>query len=306
MSIIYVASIGQTAALQRHYWDDAKAYFHYTESVIVCGQNLVEQASRFLDSNANLVVIQQQFRGADGYVGAVKDIAKQVMDIVDFYEKMGQSIDEIVVNTAGGTEKMSCIIKDALDLLRRLFPYVTHVWGSTSGYQTVYTIKPKIDIDSIYQKIVNRKNAKPEMPEELPIPQSKIRLVPVITPVEAKNESVARDGIKKKKKKHPRPAKIVPAIDPKVKAEMEAAETRRKQKRQKRQEELKRIRRERHEERVEAQRLAKHGMGYSIKGALNKLIDYVFPNDEDFVEDEGFQEDEDFAKDKKIEKLAGA
>ena len=157
MSIIYVASIGQSAATKYHYWQDAKKRFNYSESVLICSSQLVDKVSKFLDKNTNLIPIENAFYGNDDYKKYVKAIVKQVMDIVAFYENNGQIIDEIIVNTSGGTEKMSCIIKDAVDVLKKLFPFVTHVYSGNYGYETIYTIKPDINIDEIIENFLPSK-----------------------------------------------------------------------------------------------------------------------------------------------------
>jgi hypothetical protein len=283
MSIIYVTSIGQTAATKRYYWDEAKEHFRYTESVVICGRNLVDQVSRFLDHNANLVIIDHCFHGVDGYVGAVKDIVRQVLSIVDYYNKMGQGIDEIVVNTAGGTEKMSCIIKDALDILYKFkerqddFPYITHVWGATNGYQSIYTVKPKIDAEEMYEKAANRGKQKVEEPVELPIPETR-KPVPVpeveaALPQDERPSVISSPGAKKRHK--PRLPKK-PKYDEKTLAVMEEAERARKEKRLQKRAEAEQTRLERHRLHME-----ETTMSGKIKKAVSGVMDFIFGEDDE-------------------------
>jgi len=290
MSIIYVASIGQTAANRRQYWADAKERFRYTESVVICGKNLVEQVSRFLDHNCNLVIIDSPFHGRDGYVPAIKDVVKQVMDIVDFYEKMGQEIDEIVVNTSGGTEKMSCIIKDALDILRELFPYVTHVWGSTDGYQTVYTVKPKFDPAEITEKIRNRGKLNKEEPVELPIPETK-RVVETQPIIKSEPVVVVKEERQKPPKKAPEP------VDPKIIAAKEkelackaAAEALRKEKREAKRLAREHARQEKHRKYMEDKN---PDLGAKIRRGLSGLWGTLFAGAEDETDNEFDNNDDD-------------
>jgi hypothetical protein len=145
--ILYVASIGQSAAKHRRYFRDAKRYFNFDESIYFVCEQLKDEIIPYLDKNSNLVVVKHPFSGNGDYLSLVKELVKQVLDILKFYEKHGQCLDEIIVNTAGGTEKMSLIIKDAVDVIKKIFPYVTQVWGGNVGYETTYTRKPNIDIE---------------------------------------------------------------------------------------------------------------------------------------------------------------
>jgi len=215
MSIIYVASIGQTAATKHHYWTGAKERFKYNESVIVCSASLLETVSRFLDKNANLVIVEKPFYGTCGYAAAVEDVVKQVMDIIAAHANNGNMVDEIIVNTAGGTEKMSCIIKDAVDVIKGLFPYVTHVWGANRGYETVYTVKPNV-VDELKAKFENRYIQPKSSPKQ---PVKSIQAIPTPVPEPEKPTVVI------KKKRHKKAKQVV---DPAIQAAKAQAEQRRK------------------------------------------------------------------------------
>lgn len=239
MSIIYVASVGQTAALNRYYWDDAKEYFKYTESVIICGKNLVSKVSHFLDPNTNLVVIDNPFVGMEGYAKAVEDIVKQVLDIIVIYRKGGYDIDEVVINTAGGTEKMSCIIKDAVDIIKKIFPYVTHVWGATDGYKTRYTVKSSINAKDIIEKY------QPRLTGEEPLSPQIIKPEPSKPVAQEETEPICKPKLRHKKSS---PRKDV---DPAVLAQERARNEKRKQAKEAKRHKLEQLRLERHRKRME-------------------------------------------------------
>lgn len=267
MSIIYVASIGQTAATKRYYWNDARERFRYTESVLICSKQLVEPVSRFLDKNANLIIVDSPFYGGDGYVSVVKAIVKQVMSIVKNHEKKGKWIDEIVVNTAGGTEKMSCIIKDAVDVLRRLFPYVTHVWGATNGYETTYTVKPKIDLDELCAPF-EPERASPKAPEPKAPPIIEVPKPVVLEPAAPVPCATALE------KKSPKPPHKKAEKDEHVIAAREKALAERK-----RQKEAKRQAREEMRQRRHKAHL--HELARKKKGIVGAFFDAV----EDWLDD---------------------
>lgn len=146
MSILYITCVGSTAAKTPFYWEGARQRFQYTESIVLCGRPQVDAVTRFLDPNSTLIVLEHPFRGAEGYREAIRDILKTVTSLITFYKKRGVELDEIVVNSTGGTEKMSCIIKDCVSILREVHPCVSHYWGSRDGYsEPEYTRKPEID-----------------------------------------------------------------------------------------------------------------------------------------------------------------
>lgn len=231
MSIIYVASIGQTAATKKHYWFDAKARFKYTESVIVCSAALLEQVSRFLDPNANLIVIQNPFHGTGDYTRAVEDIVRQVMDIIAAHSAKQRMVDEVIVNTAGGTEKMSCIIKDAVDVIKQMFPYVTHVWGGRVGYETIYTVKPNINVDDIKAKV----EAKYTKKTEEKIPEPELIILPETKTEETQEPPKTPNFCKIKKQKKQKKQKLAQDLIKRKQAE-EAKKQRKEEKKRKREE----------------------------------------------------------------------
>lgn len=257
MSIIYIASVGQTAATQSHYWDDAKEYFKYTESILLCGKNLVDQVGRFLDPNTNLVILESPFYGMEGYSKAVGAIVMQAVDLIVFYRKHGCELDEIVVNTAGGTEKMSCIIKDAVDILKQIVPYVTHVWGARHGYKTIYTVKSNINAEDIISKANHFLNkAEQTEPNELDYFQEKLAESPRSKPqpilrnhveTEETIEQPTKQPKKKRKQYNRKP------IDPKRIAQREEQQRRRQEKKKAKREKQEALRLAKHEQKMAEQ-----------------------------------------------------
>jgi len=156
MSVLYVGSVGQTAALHRNLWEDAKRMFKYDEAIMLCSENFKDDAIKLMDASCNLVLMNSQFHGAENFKDTVVDMVKQVMDIVKSRDKRGLPIPTVVINTAGGTEKMSCIMKDVVEVLKRLLPDVKHIWGARPGYETVYTVKPELDLNDICEKFMSR------------------------------------------------------------------------------------------------------------------------------------------------------
>lgn len=229
MPILYIASIGQTAATKKQYWNDAREYFRYTESIVVCGKNLVENVTRFLDANANLIVIDHPFRGMEDYAKTVDSIVTQAVDLIVFYRKRGCDLDEIVVNTAGGTEKMSCIIKDAVDILKKIAPCVTHVWGSIHGYHTQYTVKTDISSDDILDKALYLLN-KEKAPKRVLSPKMQ--------------EESVKDTVETLPVKHKR--RKITIVDPETTVQREASAKRRQEQKAEKRKQRKEARRERH------------------------------------------------------------
>ena len=66
--------------------------------------------------------------------------------LIQFVEKI-EDPKEIIINSSGGTEKMSCIIKDLCYTLRQKNYNVKHVFGSVSlrTNEIIFTEVPDIE-----------------------------------------------------------------------------------------------------------------------------------------------------------------
>lgn len=125
---------------------EIEAIFPFDQAILFTSKQLEEQIrSRYDQSHAgrySLVVIDNPFHGAEGYTQAVTDLYNKVMEISD-----GPSMDGMVINTSGGCEKMSLIIKDLADLLKLQYYTVNIIWGiyNNDTKEVTYTIKPTLE-----------------------------------------------------------------------------------------------------------------------------------------------------------------
>ncbi|MFA5071166.1 MAG: hypothetical protein WC511_02235 [Candidatus Pacearchaeota archaeon] len=150
--ILYIVSTGITASKRHNFLQHAEETFCFKEAIVFCGENIVDEISLQLKPNTSLVTISNPFHGTDDYLSTLRKLFKQVRIILKKCAKSGNTIEEILVNTSGGTEKMSCIMHDLIEIMKHydLAPVITHIWCGVDGYTPVYTTKPKIILEDIF------------------------------------------------------------------------------------------------------------------------------------------------------------
>lgn len=155
-SVLYIAAIGTSASLDQRYWHEARKRFNYTESIALCGgKKIAEQAAKFFDRNTNVIIMESPFYGSDEYEEPIKQAVQIAKDLVIFYKEKHLEIEEIVVNSIGGTEKVSLAVRDIAMILKNLFPNVTHVFFACDGYNVRYSVKPNINLRDFLPPIVS-------------------------------------------------------------------------------------------------------------------------------------------------------
>ncbi len=144
MKIVYVTPLGKSATKQKDALLEAMQQFHFTDLVIFTSSNLYFELignlfERYPDIGISICPITCPFSGNSDYM----DILGQLIQFVDKIEDP----KEIIINSSGGTEKMSCIIKDLCYTLRQKNYNVKHVFGSVSlrTNEIIFTEVPDIE-----------------------------------------------------------------------------------------------------------------------------------------------------------------
>lgn len=142
---LYITPLGKTASLQKDPLVAAKKQFNFDKVVGMTSDKLYFQIVSKLnkvypDVEVSVYPISAVYSGNRDYYGHVQALAS----IVTHQLNKG---DEVILNSSGGTEKMSCIIKDVKDILRHRGIKVTHVFGTVDIHtkEVLFTEVPEID-----------------------------------------------------------------------------------------------------------------------------------------------------------------
>lgn len=144
MRAVYITPMGKSATKQKDALLEAMQQFHFTDLIIFTSSNLYFELvgnllERYPGVGISICPITCPFSGNTDYI----DILNQLIQLVEQIEKP----DIIVINSSGGTEKMSCIIKDLCYTLRQKNYNVKHVFGSVSlrTNEIIFTEVPDIE-----------------------------------------------------------------------------------------------------------------------------------------------------------------
>lgn len=144
MKVVYVTPLGKSATKKRNALLEAMQQFHFTNLIIFTSSNLYFELvgnlfRRYPDVEMSICPITCPFSGNDDYIDILNQLIRSVEDIPG--EK------EIIINSSGGTEKMSCIIKDLCYTLKLKNYKIRHVFGSVSLQtdEVIFTEVPDID-----------------------------------------------------------------------------------------------------------------------------------------------------------------
>ena len=129
MKTIYVTPLGKSATKQKDALLEAKQQFNFTDLVVFTSSNLYFELvgnllDRYPDIGINICPITCPHSGSSDYIDILNQLIKYVEDI--------GADNKVIINSSGGTEKMSCIIKDLCYTLRQKNYKVRHVFGSVS------------------------------------------------------------------------------------------------------------------------------------------------------------------------------
>lgn len=146
MSVLYITSLGKTASKQKDALAAARNIYQFDKVVAITSCSLYYKIAAdllmsFGEENIFVHSIKRPYSGSDDYLDEIGTLLKVI-------ESMVKDEDEIVVNSSGGTEKMSCIIKDVSDILRCQNYKVKRIFGTSDIHtgEVIFTELPDISI----------------------------------------------------------------------------------------------------------------------------------------------------------------
>ena len=138
--VVYVTPAGKTALHIDNFLDKPKEEFGIDLTVALTDIGYASALhEKYQKENLIVVPIYNPYFGQMDYVGAVRRLVKEVL-------LFGRRATLIVINSSGGTEKMTNIVKDAGEILQRLYP-IKRVFGvyNRDAQEVVFTEKPNLD-----------------------------------------------------------------------------------------------------------------------------------------------------------------
>ena len=146
---LYISPAGKTALAVDGFLDRAKEEFGFDIALLLTdSQYTARLYEKFSNENVIIVPISDPLCGAMDYIPTVKRIVRQSVLFCP-------NPEVIIVNSSGGTEKMTNIIKDAGDMLALHYP-VKRVFGiyDIVSKDVIFTIKPDFNKDELMTSLI--------------------------------------------------------------------------------------------------------------------------------------------------------
>jgi len=137
---LYISPAGKTALLVDGFLNRAKEEFGFDLAILLTDSQYINRLyEKFSNENVIIVPISDPLYGSGDYLPTLRRLIKQSLTFCP-------NPEGIVINSSGGTEKMTNIIKDAGDILALKFD-VKRVFGiyDVLSKDVVFTLKPEID-----------------------------------------------------------------------------------------------------------------------------------------------------------------
>jgi hypothetical protein len=137
---LYISPAGKTALLVDGFLNRAKEEFGFDLAILLTDSQYINRLyEKFSNENVVIVPISDPLYGSMDYLPTIRRLVKQALMFCP-------SPEIVVINSSGGTEKMTNIIKDTGDILALRFQ-VKRVFGiyDVLSKDVVFTVKPDID-----------------------------------------------------------------------------------------------------------------------------------------------------------------
>lgn len=158
----YLTPAGKTAIIVDGFLDRAKEEFGFDLAILLTDNAYTAKLyEKFADENVYIVPIYNPLYGLMDYKPAVQRLLRQTLLFCPDPEL-------IIVNSSGGTEKMTNIIKDAGDILSLKYP-VARVFGvyDVVSKDVIFTKKPVLEqeeeLAAIEEELAFMRKLKEEM-----------------------------------------------------------------------------------------------------------------------------------------------
>lgn len=138
---IYITPAGKTALFITNFLDRPREEFGFDLAVMLSDCAYVNDLyEKYKGESLLIIPISNPYFGVADYLPAVRRVVKQTL-------LFGSKPEQIVINSSGGTEKMTNIIKDAGDILALKYP-VLRVFGvyDKTSKDVLFTIKPQFNV----------------------------------------------------------------------------------------------------------------------------------------------------------------
>lgn len=138
---VYVTPGGKTATLSDDFLDKPKEEFNFDLAVILSS---IELKDKIIKSciNHSVVVVEMlnPYYGDSDIEPVVRRLVKAILLFT------GGNIDNVIVNTSGGTEKMALIVREVAQVMGVKYP-ISHVFGiyNKTLQEVIFTQLPKLD-----------------------------------------------------------------------------------------------------------------------------------------------------------------
>lgn len=159
---IYITPAGKTALLIGNFLDRPKEEFGFDLAVMLSDSAYTEKLyEQYSTENILIIPISNPYFGVVDYLPTVRRLVKQTLIF-------GASPDNIIINSSGGTEKMTNIIKDAGDILAVKYS-IKRVFGvyDRNTKDVVFTTKPQFDPQQEFGTIAEEVKTILELKEKL-------------------------------------------------------------------------------------------------------------------------------------------
>lgn len=139
---LYITPAGMTASRTKDFLQPARERFGFDKAIVITSCDCVISLYNSLKHDrANILALTNPLYGQEEYLSTIRRITCLVLS-------MQPAPEEIIINSSGGTEKLSCIIKDLAQVLSARFN-VTRVFGIYNKImkEPIFTEIPVINSD---------------------------------------------------------------------------------------------------------------------------------------------------------------
>lgn len=147
---LYITPAGKTALLASNFLERAREEFGFDIAILMVGSNMANEFyNKFYQENVIIIPISNPFFDNSDYLPVLRRIVKKTVLFCP-------NAEQVIINSSGGTEKMTSIIKDVSDVLSRRFN-VLRVWGifDSVGGDVIFTTKPEVDVEKELKLLEN-------------------------------------------------------------------------------------------------------------------------------------------------------
>ena len=159
---VYITPAGKTALLVTNFLERPKAEFGFDLAIMLSDTGYTNKLyEKYREENLLIVPISNPYFGDTDYLPTVRRLVKQTLTYV-------RDPELIIINSSGGTEKMTNIVKDAGDILGLKYE-IMRVFGvyDTITKDVIFTIKPEVDHFKEITEITNDVNELFKLKERL-------------------------------------------------------------------------------------------------------------------------------------------